>query len=978
MPELALRFDLVAIGLMAGLGYGLLATGLVLVYRATRVVNLAHGQIGAFSAVVLLEAYHKVGLPYPVALTVAIASGCLIAMAVERLLVRPLVLRSRLAVLVATIGVIQVLLVGQLLMPSIVGEDRRFPVPVRLQWDVASLVIRGEHVALLVLGPLALGAFSALVNRSRHGLAIRAVAENRDAARLAGIRADQVTTIVWALAGALAATAAILTIPLAGGAGGGTGASVALGPALLLRALAAGVVGRLDDVRTTVLAALGIGVVEAVLFASYPGDPGIVDVLLFVAILVLLLLRSRETADEDDEPGFGEDPSPLPEQVRNHPAVRRARRVVGGLLVAGALLAPFVFSTASDLFLLSRVPVFAIVGISVVVLTGWAGQLSLGQMAFAGLGAMGTAALDARGVPFGAAVGYVTIAGTAVSVLVGLPALRLRGLLLTVTTLAFAVAAGSHLLTMPVFDSGVGDVAVVTPGRLGFLDLDSYRVGYYVCVVALLLVIALGRRLRTGGIGRVLVAADGNARAAAAMTVSPALAKLTAFAVAGGMATFAGGLLAGITRTFRAELFTPEQSLQALAMVVVGGVGSIGGAVLGAVYLIGVPRLLGDSQTVQLATSGIGVLLVLRFSPGGLIGIAERLRDALVRRLVPDVAGATGEFRGDHAAADSNVEAATRRTATDLLRATDLNPQGGASVGAVPEDGAGDGAEAPALRLVDVRVDVGGRRIIDDVSFEVAAGEVVGLIGANGAGKTTLLNAVSGFLPAGGSIEVHGKPLGDLTPAERARLGLGRSFQSARLYPRLTARECVQVALEARRRSEVVPALLALPPAVRTERWSRREADDLLDLLGLADRAQLRADQLSTGTRRVLELGCLLAQRPRVILLDEPVAGIAQREVEAFGPLLVAVRRALGASMVVIEHDLPLVMGISDRMYCLESGRIIAAGRPDEIREDPRVIASYLGTDERAITRSGITSAAEPKRSGRSSKRVLTASGGTS
>lgn len=968
MPDLALRFDLLVLGLMSGLGYGLLATGLVLVYRATRVINLAHGQIGAFAAVVLLELVHTVGLPYPLALPLSFAAGAVVALAVERLVVRPLVGRSRLAVLVATIGVIQVLLVGQLLMPDIVGKG--FPVPVEVQWEVASVVIRGEHLALVLLGPLALVGLTALVNRSRWGLAIRAVADNRPAARLAGIRADQVTTLVWVVAGALAAIAAILTIPLAGTGIGGTAATVMLGPTLLLRALAAGVAGRLDDIRTTVLAALGIGVVESVLFASYPGDPGLVDLLLFVGILVLLLLRSRDAAGADDEPGFGEDPRPLPEALRSHPRVRLARRLSVAALLGVALAAPLVLSTSSELFLLARVPVFAIVGVSVVILTGWAGQLSLGQMAFAGLGAMGTAALDARGVPFGAAVGYVTLAGAAVSLVIGLPALRLRGLLLTVTTLAFAVATGSYLLTMPIFDAGVGDVSVVTPGRVGPLNLDSYLVGYYACLAALLGVIAISRRLRASGIGRVLVAVDGNERAAAAMTVSPALAKLTAFAVAGGMATFAGGLLAGITRTFRAELFTPEQSLQVLTVVVVGGIGSIGGAVLGAVYLIGVPRLLGDSQTVQLATSGIGVLLVLRLSPGGLMGVVERLRDAAVARLVLD--GPPVEPRAD-AAPDPDAgaaEDAVPRSAAQRLGAAD-GPAGARSATATVD---GDVRPAAALETVGLRVRLGGRVIVNDVSLTVGAGEIVGLIGANGAGKSTLLDAVSGFLPAAGRILVHGEDVQELLPADRARLGLGRSFQSARLFPRLTVRECVQVALEARRRSEVVPSMLALPPAVRTEAWSRREADDLLDLLGLGDRADLRADQLSTGTRRVLELCCLLAQRPRVVLLDEPVAGVAQAEVEAFGPLLIELRRALGASMLVIEHDLPLVMGISDRMYCLESGAVIATGTPQEIRDDPRVIASYLGTDERAIARSGSAAPTGP-RAGRR-RRVLTAPAG--
>jgi ABC-type branched-subunit amino acid transport system ATPase component len=250
-------------------------------------------------------------------------------------------------------------------------------------------------------------------------------------------------------------------------------------------------------------------------------------------------------------------------------------------------------------------------------------------------------------------------------------------------------------------------------------------------------------------------------------------------------------------------------------------------------------------------------------------------------------------------------------------------------------------------------VAIEGRAIVSDVDLHLDEGEIVGLIGANGAGKSTLMNAISGFVPSTGELRFEGEEISAFAPWRRAQLGIGRSFQSATLYPRLTVRECLQVALEVQRRSEVVPSILALPPSIRAERWNRRRADDLLDLLGLGERAEQPISALSTGTRRVVELGCLLAQRPRVVLLDEPMAGIAQRETEAFAPLLLDVREALGAAVLVIEHDLPLVMRISDRLYCMEAGAVIATGTPEEVRRDPRVVASYLGADERAIARSG-------------------------
>jgi ABC-type branched-subunit amino acid transport system ATPase component len=184
-------------------------------------------------------------------------------------------------------------------------------------------------------------------------------------------------------------------------------------------------------------------------------------------------------------------------------------------------------------------------------------------------------------------------------------------------------------------------------------------------------------------------------------------------------------------------------------------------------------------------------------------------------------------------------------------------------------------------------------------------------------------------------------------------VGLGRSFQSAALFPDLTVLETVQVALEARHRATVPATLLGLPRARRSERAKRAEAGELVAFFGLGRYADASIAELSTGTRRIVELACLVGLDSRVLCLDEPTAGVAQRETEAFAPLVLRIREELGASLLVIEHDMPFIMDISDRVYCLEAGRIIAEGAPQEVRHDPGVVASYLGTDERAIARSG-------------------------
>jgi ABC-type branched-subunit amino acid transport system ATPase component len=243
------------------------------------------------------------------------------------------------------------------------------------------------------------------------------------------------------------------------------------------------------------------------------------------------------------------------------------------------------------------------------------------------------------------------------------------------------------------------------------------------------------------------------------------------------------------------------------------------------------------------------------------------------------------------------------------------------------------------------------------VSLTVGGGEVVGLIGTNGAGKSTLLNAIGGYLPAAGRVEVGGVDVSDAGPHRRSRHGLGRTFQAATLFPELTVRETVMVALEARERSSLLANALALPPAGRAERRKWAEATEIVDFLGLGAYADRVTAQLSTGTRRIVELAGLIALDARVLCLDEPTAGVAQRETEAFGPLILAIREELDASVLIIEHDMPLIMVMSDRVYCLEAGRVIAEGAPEQVRSDPQVIASYLGTDDRAINRSDMEKA---------------------
>ena len=260
----------------------------------------------------------------------------------------------------------------------------------------------------------------------------------------------------------------------------------------------------------------------------------------------------------------------------------------------------------------------------------------------------------------------------------------------------------------------------------------------------------------------------------------------------------------------------------------------------------------------------------------------------------------------------------------------------------------------PVLTVEDVSVAFGGVQALSGVHLHVAPGEIVGVIGPNGAGKTTLFDCISGHLGCAGRIVLGGRDLSRMSSHRRARAGLGRSYQDARLYPNLTVWDTLRTASELQlRRAGWAAVVPGLPAERRAERSADERASQVIEMLGLTRYAGKFVRELSTGTRRIVDLGCLLIQRPSLILFDEPSSGIAQREAEALGPLLKVIRDETGAALLVIEHDMPLLLGMSDRLYALETGRVIAHGDPMGVVVHPRVVASYLGDNVAAINRSG-------------------------
>ncbi len=943
--------NLLVIGVVRGLIIALIAIGIVLVYRSSRVINFAVGDIGVPATALLAIMVGLHHWPYWLCFVAVLLVGALSGTVVELAVIRRLFRAPRVIVLVATIGVAELAQAVTRALPNYhTGQlITTFPTPIHGQWHLGGgVTITGAQVLALVAVPVTTIALWWLLGHTRFGEAVRASVANPDLARLTGISPKLVSTAVWTISGFLSALAVILI------ATDSTSADlVSIGPDTLLRGLVAALIAGMMSFPIAALASVGIGILDQVLTFNFTNQTGLVQFVLFVAVVVLVGRASRR-AESADTAGFQFAPRVhgVSERLRAIWWVRRLPQLGAGAALLAAIVLPLLFSQPSQQFNFAMILAFAVCVVSVTVLTGWGGQLSLGQMAFAGIGALSAAAF-VRGaavdigighvrilkgtlpaIPFGVAVLLGAVVACLLATIVGVGALRVRGLLLAASTLAFAIAAQAYIFGIPVLSLGLPTVQLPR-GRLGPFDITVNNQGYYFAtLIVLAIVLFLVGHLRKSGVGRTIIGVRENESAAQALTISPTKAKLTAFALAGFVAGLGGAILGGLVETigYTERFFTVNDSLALVAMAVIGGLGSRVGAVIGALWVVGLPAFWPHNQTVPLLTSSIGLLIILLYIPGGFTQIGYFFRDAVLRfyeqRLPPLPPKATLE------------------PPQSLVRAAAGGPVPADESDRTNEDGS-------VLRTIALDVTFAGLVAVHDVDFRAMPGEVVGLIGTNGAGKSTLLNAIGGFVAATGRVELCGRDVTKLDAHRRARLGLGRTFQAATLFPELTVREVVELALEARGPTSFWGTLLYLPTSTRSERRRHAEAAELIDFLGLGRYADRYVAELSTGTRRIVELAALLAAAPKVICLDEPTAGVAQRETEAFGPLITRVRAELDATLVIVEHDLPLIMSISDRVYALEAGSVIAEGLPEAIRSDPRVIASYLGTDERAIARSG-------------------------
>ena len=910
------------LGMGVGAIYGIVAQGLVLVYRSSGILNFAQTGFLMIGAYIFYELYVLNGWPYWIALVVAVLACAAMGAAVHLFILRPMRQASAIARLIATLGVLGVLSS----IAAIIYQGNTASVPSSL--PITSVeILPGVRIGLNIIVLLGIGiAITAALwffyRYSSFGRITSAVAENQLAASVTGHSPDTIAAVNWALGAALAAVAGILIAPIDYLQSG----TLVL---LIVPAIGAGLAGRFLSFPLALIGGLVLGMAQSVvsLYVTSPGWSLSIPYILIVAYLVIrgrgIPLRSF-VIDKLPKVGTG-----------------RIRPVTLAVLVAATIavlvVVPPQWSSAMTVTL-----AFAVITLSVVVVTGYAGQLSLAQYILAGVGALAAARLSANWhFPFLAALAGALIITAVLGALLALPSLRARGVSLAVATLAAGMVIFDLVLNNYTLSGGENGVTQDSPNLFGWsIDPTLHPARYGVTVVAVLVLLILAvANIRRGDAGRRMLAVRSNERAAAALGVHVYAAKVYAFTVAAGIAGVGGMLYAFLSPTVTSGNFDLLTSINFVTVTVVGGVGNLFGAVIGATLLPGglVTQIFFGVQNINAwipLAGAVGLLLVLRRNPSGIFDMNSELYDQVrdrimdrIRRHRPVAAGGT---------TDGAVPAAGGGSAAGGGPAAG---GGCASADAAMDELAGARATRKTLRVEGLRVTFGGVVAVNDVSITVRPGEVHGLIGPNGAGKTTFIDAVTGFVSlAGGRILVDDTDLTRWDARRRARLGIARTFQSLELFDDLTVRENLAVGADdgsaLRYLSDIIrPSKPRLRPLVLAAlRESRLE--DTLDVL---------PSSLPFGRRRMIAIMRALASDPAVLLLDEPAAGLSDSESEALGALIRNLATKRQIAVLLIEHNLDLVRSISDRMTVLASGSILAEGTPSEVLSHPGVLETYVG-----------------------------------
>jgi sulfate-transporting ATPase len=897
--EEVIRFALLGLGI--GATYALASQGLIIIYRGSGVLNFALGAIGMAGAYAWWELTANQGWTFLPALVVGVAFAAAIGALVHLLIMRPLRHSAPLVRVIATLGVLITIQSIAILRYTATSKFVQSDLPTDIVTIHNSIVISADRLILLGIA-VGLTALLWLFYRyTRFGLATAAVAESERSASALGLSPDTIATLNWAFGCGLAGLAAILIVPI-----------VTLQPAVLtnlvLAATAAALVAGFRSFPIALAAGLIVGIAQTEV-TRYVDQTGVGTAVPFILIVLWLVIRGQAL--------------PLRDYLLQRLPTIGTGQIHRAGLAFGALVGVVLLSIMSPIWIdaLTVTICVGVILLSIVVLTGYTGQLSLAQFAFAGFGAwVGGRLLATTDIPFllGCLIGIA--ATIPLGVLFGLPAVRTRGINLAIVTLGLGSAVELVVFSNTDFTGGFGGTQIGDPSLFGLnINAASHPTRYGLmalfCLVVATLIVGNIRRGRTG---RRLIAVRTNERAAAALGISVPGAKLYAFAVAAALAGLGGILIAFRTPSISFAQFDSFTSITMVAYAMIGGIGYLLGPVIGATLAPGAfsERLLneidsGIGKYIPLI-GGIALVLLLLVNQNGIVKeqIAQLayLRTKLARWL-PFLA----------------IREPARRVLPE--------PSADHDVTVAPK----------TLEVESLTVKYGGTVAVDNVSLRVEPGRVLGLIGPNGAGKTSLIDAVTGFTKAssGAVLRLDGEDVSRWSATRRARAGLGRSFQSLELFEDSTVLENLRAASDPRDlgsylRDLVWPVDVSLPDNVISTIREFELADDLDRLV----------EDLPYGRRRLLAMARAVATESSVLLLDEPAAGLGDAETGELARLVGRLAREWGFAVLLVEHDMNFVMSVCDELVVLDFGRQIASGPPAEVRNDRAVIAAYLGEEE--------------------------------
>lgn len=892
-----LRFMLLGIG--TGGVYAMLAQGLTLVYRGSGLLNFSQGALAMVGAFAFYECTSEHSLPLWLGAVIAMALCALIGALIHLVVLRPMRRSSALSRVIATLGVTIALQSGAYLLYGYDPHSVQSIIPTRTISIFSPQLSIGLNVIGIFVIALVLTVVLTLVyRRTKFGRVTTAVAEKQRVSAALGHSPDLVASINWALGGLIAGLGGVLVAPI-----------LFLEPTqlvlLVLPAMSAALLGGFASFPLTFAVAVLLGVAQS-LIGRYVSQPGWASAAPFIVVVAVLVVRGQVL--------------PLRSHVLDRlPAVGSGRVRYAPLAVLYGVAAYVTLSSNVDwATAITTTLALAILCLSVVVITGYAGQLSLAQAAIAGIGALFAAKADSH-LPFVVALLIGALAAAVAGALVGIPALRTRGVTLAIATLGLATALIALVLTNVSFTGGVSGIPVRAPHLFGWnIDPLLYANRYAFVVLTVLVLLILGvTNLRRGATGRRLLALRSNERAAAALGLPSSVLKAYAFVLAAFLAGIGGVLLAFIQPVVlfngTTDNFSVFGGILIVAMTVAGGVGSVGGALLGSLLLAGgiMSQLLSGWSSVNNylpLIGGIGLILVLMQGPDGLF---EYNRRALARLVAPaaGVLGGLPLFR-------------RRRRRRDPLA----------------------GAE-PAVRIdpktlvvSGLSVSFGGTRAVNELDLVIEPGTVHGLIGPNGAGKTTVIDAITGFARARGTVMLGSDDLTGRDARQRARLGISRSFQSLELFNDLTILENLVVAGEQPRALRYLTDLFW--PGRPTLSAAALEAVRQFELTDLIEQ---KPDAISFGQRKTVAIARAIAAAPSVLLLDEPAAGLNDHEAGELARLIRMVADEWNIGVLLVEHKVDMVMSISDCVTVLQSGSCLASGTPAEVMAEQAVIEAYLG-----------------------------------